>query len=70
MPVILAPQNVAKWLGLNQDRRVYLPLIHTFPDDLMNGYPVSGQIFAAQLTREKLQPIGQRLKPDKISKQE
>ena len=70
MPVILLPKNVSKWLDLSLERRVYLPLIHIFPDDLMNGYPVSGQIFSGQLARDKLEPIGQKLKPDKISRQE
>lgn len=67
MPVILTPQNVAKWLDLKQDRRVYLPLIHTFPDDLMNGYPVSGKVFSPNLTNDILQPIGQKLKPDQVN---
>lgn len=40
MPVIIAQKNVAKWLDVNTDRRQYLPLIHTFPDNMMNGYPV------------------------------
>ena len=66
MPVILTPQNVTKWLDLRQDRRVYLPLIHTFPDDLMNGYPVSGKVFSPNLTNDILQPIGQKLKPDQV----
>lgn len=66
MPVILAPQNVTKWLDLRQDRRVYLPLIHTFPDDLMNGYPVSGKVFSPNITNVILQPIGQKLKPDQV----
>ena len=66
MPVILAPQNVTKWLDIRQDRRVYLPLIHTFPDDLMNGYPVSGKIFSPGLTNDILQPSGQKLKPDQV----
>lgn len=67
MPVILAPQNVTKWLDLRQDRRVYLPLIHTFPDDLMNGYPVSGKVFSPNLTNDILKPIGQKLKPDQVN---
>jgi len=66
MPVILTPQNVTKWLDLRQDRRAYLPLIHTFPDDLMNGYPVSGKVFSPNLTNDILQPIGQKLKPDQV----
>lgn len=67
MPVILTLQNVTKWLDLREDRRVYLPLIHTFPDDLMNGYPVSGKIFSPHLTNDLLQPIGQKLKPDQVT---
>jgi len=63
MPVILAQKNVTKWLDLKTDRRHYLPLIHTFPDDVMNGYPVSGQLFSGQLTNNLLQPIGSKLKP-------
>ncbi|HZL11696.1 MAG TPA: SOS response-associated peptidase family protein [Prolixibacteraceae bacterium] len=67
MPVILTPQNVSKWLDIRLERRVYLPLIHTFPDDLMNGYPVSGKIFSPGLTNDNLQPTGQKLKPDQVN---
>ena len=63
MPVILAQKNVSKWLDVKTDRRQYLPLIHTFPDEMMNGYPVSGKIFSGQLTNKLLQPIGSKLKP-------
>ena len=35
MPVILAQKNVSKWRDLKTDRRQYLPLIHTFPDELI-----------------------------------
>ena len=62
MPVILAQKNVSKWLDLKTDRRHYLPLIHTFPEDVMNGYPVSSKIFSGQLTNKLLQPIGSKLK--------
>lgn len=70
MPVILTPQNITKWLDLKQDRRAYLPLIHTFNDDLMNGYPVSGKVFSPNLTNDILQPIGQKLNPDQAYKAE
>ena len=63
MPVILAQKNVSKWLDVKTDRRQYLPMIHTFPDDVMNGYPVSGRIFSGQLTNNLLQPTGSKLKP-------
>jgi len=63
MPVIIAPKNVLKWLDVKTERRHYLPLIHTFPDDVMNGYPVSSKIFLGQLTNKLLQPIGSKLKP-------
>ena len=63
MPVILAQKNVSKWLDVKTDRRQYLPLIHTFPDEMMNGYPVSGKLFSGQLTNKLLQPIGSKLKP-------
>ena len=63
MPVILAQKNVSKWLDIKTERRHYLPLIHTFPDELMNGYPVSGKLFSGQLTNKLLQPIGSKLKP-------
>jgi putative SOS response-associated peptidase YedK len=63
MPVILTPKNVIKWLDFNLERRQYLPFIHTFPDEQMNGYPVSGKIFSRKLTTDTLQPIGLRLKP-------
>ena len=66
MPVILSPPNVSKWLDFNLDRRQYLALIHTFPDDLMRGYPVSGKIFSGNLTSSILQPIGQTLKPNQV----
>ena len=65
MPVILAQKNVSKWLDVKTDRRHYLPLIHTFPDELMNGYLVSGRIFSGQLTNNLLQPTGSKLKPGK-----
>ena len=35
MPVILSQKNVPKWLDVKTDRRQYLPLIHTFPDELI-----------------------------------
>jgi len=63
MPVILAPKNVSKWLDAKTEARHYLPLIHTFPDEMMNGYPVSGKLFSGQLTNNLLQPIGSKLKP-------
>ena len=63
MPVILTQKNVLKWLDEKTDRRQYLPLIHTFPDNVMNGYPVSGKVFSGQLTSKLLQPIGRKLKP-------
>ena len=63
MPVILAQKNVSKWLDVKSDRMQYLPVIHTFPDELMNGYAVSGKIFSGQLTNKLLQPIGSKLKP-------
>jgi len=66
MPVILLPKNVIIWLDLKQERRAYLPLIHTFPDDQMNGYPVSGNIFLGNLRNNMLQPIGQRFKPELV----
>lgn len=68
MPVILTLQNVTKWLDLKEDRRVYLPLIHTFPDDLMNGYPVSGKVFSPNLKNDILQPVGEKLKPDQVNR--
>ena len=64
MPVILTQKNVLKWLDLKTDRRQYLPLIHTFPDNVMNGYPISGKVFSGQLTGQLLQPIGRILSPD------
>jgi len=64
MPVILTSKNVVKWLDLSLERRKYLPMIHTFPDEQMNGYPVSGKIFSKQLSNDLLQPIGSKLKPD------
>jgi len=64
MPVIIAQKNVAKWLDLKTDRRQYLQLIHTFPDDVMNGYPVSGKIFSGPLSIQLLQPVGSKFKPD------
>ena len=69
MPVILTPKNVVKWLDLSLERRQYLPLIHTFPDEQMNEYPVSGKIFTGQLTLDILQPIGPKLKPDMFIRQ-
>jgi len=69
MPVILTPKNVIKWLDLSLERRHYLPLIHTFPDEQMNGYPVSGKIFSVKLTTSMLQPIGSRLKPESLIRQ-
>ena len=63
MPVILTPKNVVKWLDISLERRQYLPLIHTYPEEQMNGYPVSGKIFSIQLTNNLLQPIGSKLKP-------
>ena len=69
MPVILTQQNVSVWLDLNTDQRKLYSLIHTFPDDLMNGYPVSGKIFLTPVTTKELQPIGEKLNKDqKISK--
>lgn len=69
MPVILTQQNVPIWLDFNTDRRKLFALIHTFPDDLMNGYPVSGKIFSIPLSTNELQPIGEKLNKDqKISK--
>ena len=35
IPVILAQKNVSKWLDFKTDVRHYLPLIHTFPDELI-----------------------------------
>jgi putative SOS response-associated peptidase YedK len=64
MPVILAQKNVAQWLNLKTDHRHYLPMIHTFPDDVMNGYPVSGKILSESFTNKLLQPVGSKLKPD------
>jgi len=63
MPVILAQKNVSKWLDVKTYRRQYLPLIHTFPETVMNGYPVSGKLFSGDLTTQLLQPIGSKLKP-------
>lgn len=63
MPVILAQKNVLKWLDVKTERRQYLPLIHTFPDNLMNGYQVSGHLFSGPLVTKLLQPIGSKLKP-------
>jgi putative SOS response-associated peptidase YedK len=69
MPVILTQQNVPIWLDFNTNRRKLFALIHTFPDDLMNGYPVSGKIFSIPLSTNELQPIGEKLNKDqKISK--
>jgi putative SOS response-associated peptidase YedK len=64
MPVILTQQNVSIWLDLNVDRRKLYSLVHTFPDDLMNGYPVSGKIFTGNLSNKMLQPIGEKLNKD------
>ena len=63
MPVIIALKNALKWLDVKTERRHYIPLIHTFPDNVMNGYPVSSKIFSGQLTNKLLQPIGSKLKP-------
>lgn len=63
MPVILTQKNVLKWLDAKTDRRHYLPLVHTFPDNLMNGYQVSGKLFSGPLNTKLLQPIGRKLKP-------
>jgi putative SOS response-associated peptidase YedK len=64
MPVIISQQNLSKWLNPDSDRKQYFPLIHTFPDYMMNAYPVSGKIFSGQISATVLQPIGQKLKPD------
>ena len=64
MPVILTQQNVSVWLDLNTNNRKLYSLIHTFPDDMMNGYPVSGNIFLTPLTTNELQPIGTKLNKD------
>jgi len=64
-PSIVSGGDLAWVITLKTDRRQYLPLIHTFPDELMNGYPVSSKIFSGQLTTNYLQPIGSRLKPVK-----
>lgn len=62
MPVILNKNNVFTWLDLRCDRRKVYSLIHTYPDDMMNGYPVSGKIFSSQCSKDNLLPIGLRLK--------
>lgn len=63
MPVILKPSNIDKWLNKKTDRREYYSLIHTYPDETMNGYQVSGKIFNHPLKKEYLEPIGSRFKP-------
>ena len=63
-PSIVIGGDLAWVITLKTDRRQYL-LIHTFPDELMNEYPVSSKIFSGQLTTNYLQPIGSRLKPVK-----
>lgn len=63
MPIIIAPQNTPIWLNKNEDRRKVFALIHTYPDETMNGYPVSGKIFSSSVSLDNLQPIGLKLKP-------
>lgn len=63
MPVILKPSNIDKWINKKTDRREYYSLLHTYPDETMNCYPVSGKIFSSPFNKECLAPIGQRYKP-------
>ena len=66
MPVILINNKVFDWLDLNKRMTQILPFLHTFPDENMNGYPVSSHIYSGQPTRQNLNPIGQKLKPDQV----
>lgn len=63
MPVILKPQNINKWIDKKSERREYYPLIHTYPDETLNGYQVSSKIYRIPMNKEYLQPIGNRFKP-------
>jgi putative SOS response-associated peptidase YedK len=67
MPVILTQKNMSVWLDKMEDRRKIFSLIHTYPDENMNGYPVSGKIFSENITNELLQPIGEKLNRDQKS---
>jgi len=64
MPVIIAQRKVFDWLDLSLRKVNVMAFLHTFPDETMNGYPVSSHIYSSQLTRQHLNPIGQKLKPD------
>ncbi|MBA4411568.1 MAG: hypothetical protein C0397_19385 [Odoribacter sp.] len=66
MPAILTKNKVFDWLDLNKRMAQILPFLHTFPDETMNGYPVSSHIYSGQTTGQILNPIGQKLKPDQV----
>jgi putative SOS response-associated peptidase YedK len=66
MPVIISFKKVSDWLGSKQQIEKILSSIHPFPDETMNGYQVSSKIFTEPFTKEILQPIGQKFKPDLI----
>lgn len=63
MPVILSPDKMRTWLDLKSPKPEFLPLLHTYPDSLMNGYQVSGKIFRRPMIKDYLEPIGPRFKP-------
>ena len=65
MPVIFSPDKVRTWLDMRSTKREFLLLLHTYPDANMNGYPVTGKILSGNITREMLNPTGQRFKPFK-----
>lgn len=67
MPVILAQKNVSVWLDKNEDRRKIIALIHTYPDENMNGYPVSGKIYSENASNKMLQSIGEKINRDQKS---
>jgi putative SOS response-associated peptidase YedK len=67
MPVILTQKNASFWLNEKEDRKRIIELIHTYPDENMNGYPVSGKIFSENVTNELLQPIGEKINRDQKS---
>lgn len=64
MPVIINQRKVFDWLDLRLRKVNVMAYLQTYPDETMNGYPVSSRIFSAQLSRQNLNPIGQKLKPD------
>ena len=64
-PVILSKNAEHTWLRENAPLSHITQLLHPFPPELMNGYPVSPEVKSPKNnSKELVEPLGQRLIPE------